>query len=253
MKKSFEWELRLVADSGRGNGELDANSSARAVQTACGAGTFVDQGEADLNLTINYTWDGAINPFTGYLLCLKYANTVGSTAWAVPGSNGEIQTPPAAPPGPRYESSRSSTSANGDDRILVWSVPNRNSANVPRRAADFAATIITYPVSYDHDNVASTRLVSTPAPTSCEADDLTTGPSNLDGGNNPWDTSTTPTITDDLDGLAVTSAGITIPANNEQSLGVRLCLRATKDSADGAQNGPWVIGGNASITKKPAT
>ena len=256
VKQGFEWELRLVGDSGRGNGDLDSTSSAKEVQDACSAGTFVDQGDADLNLDIAYTWDGTISAYTGYLLCLKYANTAGTSEWAVPASNAEIQTPPAAPPGPRYEASRSSTSSDGNTRTLVWSVPNRNSENVPREMGDFAATIITYPVRYDHDSGTSTTnsLVGTPAPTSCEPDDITDGPSNWDSnGTNPWDTSTTATITNDLDGLTVTSAAITIPENTGENLGVRLCVRATKDSAGGTQNGPWVLGGGATIAKKPAS
>ncbi len=256
LKKGFEWELRLVADSGRNDGDLDGAPTAKAVQNACGAGTFVDQGDADLNLSINYTWDGAIRPYTGYLLCLKYANTAGSTSWAVPGSAtaiDEIYTPPARPPSPRYEASRSTTAADGSTRTLVWTVPNRNSDNVPREFGDFAATIIRYPLRYDHDgDGGTTALRSTPAPTSCAAAKLTEGPSNLEtGGNNPWDTTTTTAaITNDLDGLTVTSTAITIPENAAESLGVRLCVRANKDSAGGTLLGPWVIGGSATITKK---
>ena len=250
LKKGFEWELRLVADSGRGDGELAGSATAKPVQNACGSGTFVDQGDADLNLSINYTWDGAISPFSGYLLCLKYANTAGSTAWAVPndGTNiDEIYTPPARPPSPRYEASRSTTAADG--RTLVWTVPNRNSDNVPREFGDFEAKYISYPVRYDHDGDTANSLVSAPAPTSCVAGDITTGPSNLNGGNNPW-TPTDATEANDLDGIRVTSDAITIPENDAQNLGVRLCVRATKDSAGNALNGPWVIGGNATIAKK---
>ena len=254
VKKGFEWELRLVADSGRGDGDLDGTPGP-AVQAACAAGTFVDQGDADLNLTINYTWDGAISPYTGYLLCLKYANTAGATAWAVPVENGsidEIYTPPAAPPSPRYESSRSSTT--GTDRTLVWTVPVRNSTNVPRESRGFEAKIIHYPVRYDHDGDDTNNDVPTPAPRSCESDDISGGPSNLSGGDNPWDATTTATPTNDLDGITVTSGAIGIPANDAYNLGVRLCVRATRGSPGGdtANNGPWIMGGSATITKQPA-
>ncbi len=257
VKKGFEWELRLVADPGRNDGDLDGAPTAKAVQDACDAGTFVDQGDADLNLSINYTWDRAITAYTGYLLCLKYANTAGSTSWAVPGTTAidEIYTPPARPPSPRYEASRSTTAADGSTRTLVWTVPNRNSENVPRELGDFAAKIIQYPLRYDHDNNDSTALRSTPAPNSCVAAKLTEGPSALTGGaTSPWDASTTTaTITNDLDGLTVTSTAITIPENSAESLGVRLCVRATKDSAGGDLVGPWVLGGGTTVTKKPAS
>ena len=253
LKKGFEWELRLVADSGRGDGDLDGAPTAKAVQNACDAGTFVDQGDALLNLSINYTWDGAISPYTGYLLCLKYANTAGSTAWAVPGSAtaiDEIYSPPARPPSPQYRSSLSTTSADGSTRTLVWMVPTWSANNVPLEAADFEVKYITYPVRYDHDGDTANSLVSTPAPTSCVAGDITDGPSNLQaGGTNPWAPGD-PSETNDLDGFRVTSAGITIPENDAQNLAVRLCVRATKDSAGDTLNGPWVIGGNATIAKK---
>jgi hypothetical protein len=259
LKKGFEWELRLVADSGRNNGDLKGSATAKTVQNACGSGTFVDQGDADLNLSIDYTWDGAISPFSGYLLCLKYANTAGSTAWAVPvtGDNiniNEIYTPPARPPAPRYQASRSTTAADGESRTLVWTVPNRNSENVPRERGDFEVKIINYDLRYDHDGDSGTTLRSTPAPNSCVAAKLTKGPSALtDGVSSPWKTETEFEIANDLDGLTVTSVAITIPENSAESLGVRLCVRATKDSAGGDLVGPWVLGGGTTVTKKPAS
>ena len=69
------------------------------------------------------------------------------------------------------------------------------------------------------------------------------------GGTNPWAPGD-PSETNDLDGFRVTSATITIPENDAQNLAVRLCVRATKDSAGGTLNGPWVIGGNATVAKK---
>ena len=242
VKDGFEWELRLVSDPGRGNGELSGEPDDD-LQKACSAGTFVDQGEADLDLSFSYTWDGSIDAYSGYTLCLRYANTAGMTDWAVPlsGSNlNEIQTPPARPPSPQYSSSRSSTDAAGDNRTLVWTVAVRDLNNVPRTEAGYEAKTISYPVRYDHDGVDSTGMVTTPAPTSCEDGDITAGPSNRDGGGNPW-ASAAATDANDLDGIAVTSGNFVIPENDAQNLGVRLCVRATQNSADGAANGPWVL------------
>ena len=255
LKQGFEWELRLVADSGRDDGELEGEPG-KAVQAACQAGTFVDQGEPALNLTITYTWDGSISAYTGYLLCLKYANTAGTTAWSVPESSDEIDeiyTPPAAPRAPRFEASRSTTSADGSSRTLVWTVNTWDVENVPLASGGFEANVIHYAVRYNHDGddaATGTNFVSTPAPRSC---DISEGPSNLQsGGSNPWNSNPAASITNDLDGIRVTSAPIPIPDNNAHDLGVRLCVRANDDSAGNAVNGPWVIGGNATITKKPA-
>ena len=48
----------------------------------------------------------------------------------------------------------------------------------------------------------------------------------------------------------MTSAAIGIPANTAENLGVRLCVRATQDSADNTLQGPWRIGGATTITKQ---
>jgi len=252
VKDGFDWELRLVSDRGRGDGDL-SGAPDDDVQAACDAGTFVDQGEADLDLAFNYTWDGSIDAFSGYTLCLRYANTAGSTEWAVPldASNlDEIYTPPARPPSPSYQSSRSTTSPDGNTRTLVWTLNLRDLNNVPREATGFEAKTIHYEVRYDHDGDGATNMVSTPAPNSCVDGDITDGPSNLEsGGTNPWTPTAAPDA-NDLVGISVTSTSFTIPANEAQNLGVRLCVRATQDSAGNALNGPWVLGGAVSIPKK---
>ena len=259
VKAGFGWELRLVSDPGRNDGDLSGTPGGE-VQAACSAGTFVDQGDADLDLSFNYTWDGSISHYSGYLLCVRYANTAGATAWAVPvGATNidEIYTTPAAPPSPTHEASRATT--DGTTRTLEWTVAVRRLTDVPRASGGFEAKTIHYPVRYDHDGVASTDTVSTPQPTSCDDADITAGPSNWSGGTNPnpWnDNTVTTNITTDLDGIAVNSNAIIIPANTGENLNVRLCVRATEHSAGDLTDtsddlpGPWVIGGNATINKK---
>jgi len=162
----------------------------------------------------------------------------------------EIYTPPARPPSPSYQSSRSTTSPDGNTRTLVWTLNLRDLNNVPREATGFEAKTIHYEVRYDHDGDGATNMVSTPAPNSCVDGDITDGPSNLEsGGTNPWTPTAAPDA-NDLVGISVTSTSFTIPANEAQNLGVRLCVRATQDSAGNALNGPWVLGGAVSIPKK---
>ena len=125
---------------------------------------------------------------------------------------------------------------------------------MPREANGFEAVIIHYPVRYNHDGddaATGSAFVTTPAPTTTTCGDATDEPSNLDGGSNPW-TRVTATLGTSLDGITVTHAtAIGIPANDAHNLSVRLCVRATRNSADTAGvNGPWRIGGATTITKQ---
>ena len=255
--EDFNYAVRLVADSGRENGMFGSTTvpTATAVQKACGEGMLLDSGLADVTLTgLTETVDSGIRHFTGYTLCLQYSNDAGRTDWAVPndGTNlTEIQTTPATPPAPRFD--RGTNNSDGTERTLAWTVPVRGSTDVPREAGEFEAIIIHYPVRYDHDgDGGTTPLRSTPAPTAETCGDATDTPSNLDGGTNPWDRSTTATPGTSLEGVTVTSAAIGIPANTAENLSVRLCVRATRSSAGGTTvvNGPWRIGGATTITKQ---
>ena len=242
--EDFNYAVRLVADSGRENG-MFSGAPTNALQKACADGMLLDDGLADVTLTgLTETVDSGIRHFTGYTLCLRYSNDAGTTDWAVPSTDDtnltEIQTTPAAPPAPRFD--RGTTS--GTDRTLVWTVPVRNSTDVPREAAGFEALIIHYPVRYDHDNDGATALRTTPNPTVMSCGD------NSDDTDNSWTRVTGPTLGTSLDGVTVTSAAIGIPANDAENLGVRLCVRATQDSAGNTLQGPWRIGGATTITKQ---
>ena len=252
--QDFNYAVRVVADTGRKDGMFStAAAPTNALQKACADGMRLDDGVADVTLTgLTETVDSGIKHFTGYTLCLQYSNDAGATEWAVPltGANlNEIQTTPAAPPAPRFD--RGTT--DGTNRTLVWTVPVRNSTDVPREANGFTALIIQYPARYDHDGDGDggTALVATPAPPVAACGDTTETPSNLNGGTNPWDQSTTAaTLGTSLDGVTATSATIGIPPNTGENLHVRLCVRATQNSAEGTLNGPWRIGGANTITKQ---
>ena len=252
--EDFNYSVRLVADSGRENG-MFSGAPTNALQKACADGMLLDDGLADVTLTgLTETVDSGIRHFTGYTLCLQYSNDAGTTDWAVPSTDDtnltESHTTPAAPPAPRFD--RGTNNGAGTERTLAWTVPVRNSTDVPREHAGFEALIIHYPVRYDHDgDGGTTALRSTPAPTATTCGDATDEPANLDGGTNPWTRVTGPTLGTSLDGVTVTSAAIGIPANDAENLGVRLCVRATQDSAGNTLQGPWRIGGANTITKQP--
>ena len=262
VMSGFDWELRLVSDQGRNDGELDGDPSSRSVQNACGTGTRIDGGDADIGLSLNYTWDGSIAHYSGYLLCLQYSNTAGETDWAVPTLTGnvnainEIYSTPAAPPGPRWESSRTATAQN-EDKMLEWTVPVRPpTTNVPRNATGFEQKTIHYREYYqfDHDgdqntDARRTRVVH-PGTAACE---LTAGTTD-GGGQDQWMVNSVPEGNDTLDGFTLNSGADhpSGPRPGERVL-VRLCVRATQGSggAAAALDGPWVIGGAATIKKLP--
>ena len=241
--QDFNYVVHLVADSGRDNG-MFSSTAADGIQKACDGGMRLDDGLADVTLTgLTETVDSGIKHFTGYTLCLQYSNDAGSTDWAVPAS--EVQTTPAAPPAPRFD--RGTNNADGTTRTLEWTVPVRNSTDVPRQAAGFEAIIIHYPVRYDHDSDSDTALRGTPNPTVMSCGDST------DDSDNSWTRVTSPTLGTSLDGVTVTTpTAIAIPDNTAENLSVRLCVRATRSSAGGADvvNGPWRIGGATTITKR---
>ena len=155
--QDFNYAVRLVADSGRENG-MFSGAPTNALQNACADGMLLDDGLADVTLAdLTETVDSGIRHFTGYTLCLRYSNDAGTTDWAVPSADDtnltEIQTTPAAPPAPRFD--RGTNNGAGTERTLVWTVPVRNSTDVPREHAGFEALIIHYPVRYDHDGDGS--------------------------------------------------------------------------------------------------
>ena len=258
--KDFNYAVRLVADTGREDGMFSSTAApTNALQNACANGTLLDDGLADVTLMgLTETVDSGIRHFTGYTLCLQYSNDSGATSWAVPmdGANlDEIHTTPGTPPAPRFD--RGTNNPAGTDRTLAWTVPVRNSADVPREHGGFEALIIHYPVRYDHDgdgaDASPTALRTTPQPTATTCEDPTDTPSNLDGGNNPWTRVSGPDLGTSLDGVTVeTPSPIAIPVNTGENLYVRLCVRATRSSAGGTTvvNGPWRIGGATTITKQ---
>ena len=255
--QDFNYAVRLVADSGRDNGMFSTTAEpTRALQTACDSGMLISDGVADVGLEgLTETVDSGIRHFTGYTLCLQYSNDTGKTPWAVPltGANlNEVHTTPAAPPSPRFD--RGTNNADGTMRTLEWTIPVRNSTDVPRQAAGFEAIVIHYPVRYNHDGddaATGTAFVSTPAPTVAACGDTAAAPANLGAGTNPWTQIASPTRGTSLDGVTVNSGQIGIPANDAHNLGVRVCVRAVQDSAGETLNGPWRIGGATTITKQP--
>ena len=249
----FEWELRLVEDQGRNDGSIEDTSSASDVQKACAAGDHIDDGEADLNLVLSHTKTSGIVHYAGYSLCLKYSNTTGSTNWAV--HDDEVYTTPGTPQSPVHQNGRKVTVRDANDvrqtETLTWTVDTTSSAAtriVPREADEYEAKIITYP-QYFEDSGTRTQ---TDHPSSQSHCDLS---GSDQGEQQQWDFEavTLATANNDLDGFNFSSSALPVPANDAESLVVRVCVRATEGSKVGVvRNGPWRIGGGYTVPKNPA-
>ncbi|MDE3261180.1 MAG: fibronectin type III domain-containing protein [Acidobacteriota bacterium] len=245
----FEWELRLVEDQGRDDGSLTDTSSASDIQKECAAGDHVDNGEADLLLTVGHTVDSGIVHYAGYALCLQYSNTAGSSDWA---ASDEIYSTPGQPPSPTHQSGRTVTVRDANDvrqtEMHTWTVATRDAdTTLPREADEYEAKIITYPQYFDDSGTR--RATTHPGRDDCDL----TG-SNV-GGQSQWTFAAVSLTTADntLDGFEFSSIALTVPDNTQENTLVRVCVRATEVSKAGTdRDGPWRIGGAVTITKNPA-
>ena len=253
----FEWELRLVEDQGRKDGSLRAGettdtSSPSDVQKACAAGDHIDDGEADLTLSLSHTVDSGIVHYAGYSLCLQYSNTTGNTEWTV--HDDEIYTTPSRPPSPDHQGSRTVTvrDSNGvrQTETHIWTVATRDAVTtLPREADEYTAKIITYPQYHD---VSGTRTQTAhPSQDDCSL----TGATQGDQGQ--WDFAAVALAVPDnntLGGFEFSSAALNVAtAPDGENLLVRVCVQATEGSKETVDlNGPWRLGGAVTITRNPA-
>ena len=116
----------------------------------------------------------SVQPYTGYLLCLRMLNSSGATDWVVPRDNAEHQTAPAMAPRPSKDNSRSEDDRDMDSETIVWEVQTRGTATVPRLQTAYNIFTITHAVrndsdTTDTDNSTTTTRVARPKATECAA------------------------------------------------------------------------------------
>ena len=241
LKAAFDYTIRLATDPERPatDNEIGTGSAAtsRSVQSACDAGTIVDEFTPDIDLlNRSVSVDSGLAPHMGYLLCIQASNGAGTSAWAVSiqgdtadyGSDDNVQetfTRPAAPPTPTSAGSTSIPAANNENEKLApaWEIGTRGVDNVPRNAADFNLMIFESMTS----SAASLRVADcgTAAPDDYAAVTL----SDQDD------------VSDGLSGFEVEVA----EANGIERLGynrkVYLCAQAESGTDNGHGIGPWNI------------
>ena len=247
FKAGFDFDMRVVADPQRDD---KIKAATMDVQDACLAGTQLESGDTDVNVTFDrISLDRGLQPYTGYLLCLRMMNDSGATEWVVPASNAEALTLPARPPAPRLVSSL--TRVNPENAAPVWSVATRGATNIPRLKTGYEAKSIVYPATWDHDDMAATARRSTPRPTVavCQSDE---GLQGVD--HQQWTVAEQDDIADSPDGIVIgidtvaRLAATTAPEPLNPSKIVLLCVRATVDTD---REGPWVMSSSYSVPPVP--
>ena len=241
IKAGFEYQVRVAVDPQRDN-DIDNTTTAKAIQAACTAGTFVDQGDTDIGFELDeISVSTGLTSHAGYLLCWNMANSAGATAWAVPATNGEIYTNPGQPPPPRIESSRTVTTPTQES--VVWRLAVRNEDDVPRDDSGFAAKLITYNENWDDSGTK--RTTTTPKAAVCEE-----GNGAVDATSGTWAVGDAGTISTDNHGITVASGTVDRPNSNgdDGDTRVHLCVRANDDG----RMGPWVFSSSHEVKRQAA-
>ena len=148
LQRGFDYKLRLAADPERPDDankirEATTEATAKVVQSACETGAVIDDVDPDVDLLDRtISWDGRLNPHTGYLLCVQAANSAGKSVWAIPQSGAdppmawETFTRPDAPPRPTLLKTKTiPTSADANEKLAPrWEILTRDDDEVPREA-----------------------------------------------------------------------------------------------------------------------
>ena len=176
IEAGFTYEIRLAADPQRDDRIKTASvPSATAtpdgtdpmdsiVQSACDGGVEIDDFESDIDLSnrqvsVSKT-KGKLEPYTGYLLCVRARNDLGASAWSVPvsgdgdgadrtysadGTVAEVYTRPAAPPKLTSLTAKSIplvAETSNEQLAPRWEIGTRSATGVPRHASSFTYTLL---------------------------------------------------------------------------------------------------------------
>ena len=246
----FNYEYRVAADP-QGTSKITTTSP---VQAACDAGIALKRDESDVSFDDNnIVLDRGLAKYTGYLLCTRYSNDAGESAWAVPNQNTKGYTRPARPPSPTVYSSF--TSETDSTTTVAWRVATRGKAELPRLADKYNVRTIEHRERRDDPDDEGTKTLSNKAPTakSCSDDQLDTA--IYTRSDNLANSGATDPVTNDGEGIVIRPAAFGRPAADQADqpkLGntkAYVCVQAN-DSATGA--GPWVLSSSYTVKKQAA-
>ena len=144
---NFRYDINIVVEGG---GTKPAPTGAD-LQRACSAvSSHHESEETDVLLTgLNTTFTSSPQPYTGYLLCLRYANQRGETDWVAAAD--KHYTAPGRAPTPRKDPVLSTDDLDQAMETIVWNVASRGASDVPRLPAGYAFKVIEHPIRHDTD------------------------------------------------------------------------------------------------------
>ena len=173
VEGGFSYEMNVIVDRQRDNRVTGTPvaPAGGALQRACSNGELLESDETDVMLTGLEVTLTRVQPYTGYLLCLRMKNNLGATNWVVPASNAEHYTAPGQAPRPTKNTARSVDDRDTANEMFVWNVPTRANLNVPRGDGTFTdhytVEVIVHPdrVDSDTDGVHDDRVTRPTAAT----------------------------------------------------------------------------------------
>ena len=151
VEGGFGYEINVIADPERQNNITQDRPTGEALQRTCSAGQFHESSDTDVALANLETTLTRLEPYTGYLLCLRLTNVAGATDWVTPDGNVEHQTAPGTPSPPAKNDARSEDDRDADSEKIVWDIETRGNAHVPREPNDFILRVIQHPDKIDDD------------------------------------------------------------------------------------------------------
>ncbi len=255
VREGFDFEIRFVADPERPERDdrigIDLAATSRTVQNACNAGAVVEKDSGDTDLDNLSRSVSRLQPHTGYLLCMRYSNTAGESAWAVPITNDsetaygdnasvaiEVLTLPAASPSLKYESSKSITAEGSNESLAPeWTINTRDNYEVPRKVDEAGDLGFTFKVLHSTSPDAKALKVA-----DC-AGDAPTG----------YGADSSFTAADTTSGITVTVADNSAFERLGYQRRVYLCAQTNNNPEGvlpvGGGAGPWAISSEFSVSK----
>ena len=249
VPSNFRYDINIVAEGGG----ISATPTDDDLQEACSAGVSHESDETDVGLTgLNTTFTRSLQPYTGYLLCLRYGNQRGETEWVA--ADGKHYTAPGQAPRPTKDKALSTDDLDQANETVVWNVATRSASGVPRLPGSYDFKVIEHPSR--HDATTDTDSLH---------DDTVTKPTAAKCGDSTFDTP--PYTLKDNPSTAVTSSGFTVKylatrpdtlvtvrttGTTEEILPniVSLCVQAKYGSGNDERKGPWNISPVETVAKQ---
>ena len=251
----FSYEMKVIADPERDKRITSEDPTGDDLQRECSAGTLLESDETDVLLEGLETTLTGVQPYTGYLLCLRMLNSSGATDWVVPTGNAEHQTAPAMAPKPGKHS-RSEDDRDMDSETIVWEVKTRGTATVPRLQTGYNIFTITHPAKNDGDDTDDYHddSVAKPRATECAVGELGDVYNRVDASGSALPTSQGFTVT--VNPNRPSGPGEVVRQSAGQDVReiisnvVSLCVQAKYGSGDDERLGPWNISLAQTIEKQ---